>query len=55
MSEYNKYTRTFTVLELADILRRAEVAHAQYEKTLGEKDQDWPDFYAIFILLEKSE
>lgn len=31
-----------TVQELADLLRKAEAAHADYEKILGQRDDDWP-------------
>jgi hypothetical protein len=37
--------------ELARLLREAEQAHAAYEKELGSRDQDWPGWYADFILL----
>ena len=36
--------------ELARLLREAEIAHAQYERTLGERDEGWPDWYARFII-----
>jgi hypothetical protein len=35
---------------LAQSLRNAEKAHAEYEKTLGHRDENWPEFYARFIL-----
>lgn len=45
-----------TVQELADLLREAEAAHADYEKTLGHRDDDWPTWYAQYVLeaLEKT-
>lgn len=36
--------------ELARLLREAEIAHAQYEQTLGKRDEAWPDWYAQFII-----
>jgi hypothetical protein len=35
---------------LAQLLREAEKAHAQYESTLGHRDEDWPTWYAEFII-----
>ncbi len=34
---------------LAVLLREAERAHGEYEKTLGRRDDDWPDWYAAYI------
>jgi hypothetical protein len=31
-------------------LREAEKAHAEYEATLGHRDEDWPAWYAQFLL-----
>ena len=36
--------------ELARLLREAQDAHAAYEKELGERDADWPSWYAQYIL-----
>lgn len=41
---------TLTADELARLLREAEQAHAAYEKQLGERDEDWPTWYATWIL-----
>lgn len=41
---------TLTVEELARLLREAEQAHADYERTLGHRDENWPDWYAQFVL-----
>ena len=44
--------------ELAELLREAEKAHGEYERTLGERDEDWPTWYAGWILdrlAERSE
>lgn len=39
-----------TVDELAELLREAESAHGEFEKTLGHRDDDWPRWYATYIL-----
>ncbi len=36
--------------ELARLLREAEEAHAAYEKELGGRDENWPGWYADYIL-----
>jgi len=38
---------------LAEALRRAEAAHAEHEKRTGEKDANWPDWYAHYIVGEQ--
>ena len=35
---------------IAELLREAEVAHAEYEKELGKRDLNWPEWYAEFIV-----
>ena len=39
-----------TTQELARLLREAAQAHHDYEQQLGERDEDWPTWYAEFIL-----
>ena len=41
--------------ELARLLREAQDAHSEYEKELGRRDQDWPSWYADFILARLGE
>jgi hypothetical protein len=36
--------------ELARLLREAEQAHAEYERGLGRRDEDWATWYAGWIL-----
>jgi hypothetical protein len=36
--------------ELAELLREAEKAHGEYERSTGERDENWPDWYAGYIL-----
>jgi catechol 2,3-dioxygenase-like lactoylglutathione lyase family enzyme len=40
--------------ELAGALRRAEAAHGEYEKQLGQRDADWPNWYAEYIVREQA-
>lgn len=42
--------RMITKDELAALLREAEKAHAEYEKMLGGRDDDWPAWYADFVV-----
>lgn len=35
---------------LAALLREAEKAHGSYERTLGHRDDDWPNWYAAYIV-----
>ncbi len=39
-----------TVDELAALLRKAESAHADFEKANGRKDDDWSTWYARYLL-----
>jgi hypothetical protein len=36
--------------KLAGLLREAEQAHGEYERELGRRDEDWPGWYADYIL-----
>jgi len=45
------YTST---AELAAALRRAEAAHGEYEKGLGQRDADWPSWYADYMIREQA-
>ena len=41
--------------DLAQALRRAEAAHGEHEKrTGGQRDENWPDWYAEYMLREQS-
>lgn len=44
-----------TAERLAQLLREAEAAHAEYETGLGQRDEDWPAWYAAFILQKLQE
>ncbi len=43
-------TGQLTKDELARLLREAEHAHAEYEKELGRRDEDWASWYAGWIV-----
>ena len=40
--------------ELADALRRAEAAHGEHEKRTGQRDADWPNWYAAYMVAEQA-
>jgi catechol 2,3-dioxygenase-like lactoylglutathione lyase family enzyme len=40
--------------DLASALRRAEAAHGQHEKRTGQRDANWPDWYAEYMAAEQS-
>jgi hypothetical protein len=39
-----------SVEELAELLRETERAHGEYERELVQRDEDWPTWYARYIL-----
>jgi predicted enzyme related to lactoylglutathione lyase len=43
-----------SVGDLAQALRRAEAAHGQHEARTGQRDQNWPDWYAEYMVREQS-
>jgi hypothetical protein len=40
--------------DLASALRRAEAAHGQHEKRIGQRDANWPDWYAAYMVAEQA-
>ena len=40
--------------DLASALRRAEAAHGQHEKRTGQRDENWPDWYAEYMVREQN-
>ena len=42
--------RVVTQEQLEQLLREAEVAHAAYERELGHADDNWPAWYAAWIV-----
>jgi catechol 2,3-dioxygenase-like lactoylglutathione lyase family enzyme len=48
-------TATFTSsTDLAAALRRAEAAHGEHEKRIGRHDAEWADWYAEYIVRERT-
>lgn len=48
-------TTTFaSTTDLASALRRAEAAHGEHEKRTGQRDANWPDWYAAYMVAEQS-
>lgn len=46
---------TFTSsAELIGALRRAEAAHGEHEKRTGQRDAEWPDWYARYMIAEQA-
>ena len=43
-----------SVSDLASALRRAEAAHGQHEKRIGQRDANWPDWYAEYMVREQN-
>ena len=43
-----------SVGDLAGALRRAAAAHGEHEKRTGERDEDWPDWYAAYMVAEQA-
>jgi catechol 2,3-dioxygenase-like lactoylglutathione lyase family enzyme len=38
--------------DLASALKRAEAAHGEHEKRTGERDENWPEWYAAYMVAE---
>jgi catechol 2,3-dioxygenase-like lactoylglutathione lyase family enzyme len=48
-------TTTFaSANDLASALRRAETAHGEHEKRTGQRDANWPDWYAAYMVAEQT-
>jgi hypothetical protein len=43
-----------SVEDLASALRRAEAAHGEHEKRTGSRDENWPAWYAEYMVREQS-
>jgi catechol 2,3-dioxygenase-like lactoylglutathione lyase family enzyme len=39
--------------DLASAFRRAEAAHGEHEKRTGQRDADWPSWYAAYMVAEQ--
>jgi len=40
--------------DLASALRRAEAAHGEHEKRTGQRDAEWADWYAAYLVAEQA-
>jgi len=40
--------------DLAAALRRAEAAHGEHERRTGQRDENWPDWYAAYMAAERA-
>ena len=40
--------------DLASAFRRAEAAHGEHEKRTGQRDENWPDWYAEYMAAEQA-
>jgi catechol 2,3-dioxygenase-like lactoylglutathione lyase family enzyme len=48
-------TTTFaSANDLASALRRADAAHGLHEKRTGQRDENWPDWYAAYMVAEQA-
>ena len=43
-----------TASDLANAMRRAEAAHGEHEKRTGERDENWPEWYAAYMIAEQA-
>jgi predicted enzyme related to lactoylglutathione lyase len=43
-----------SVRDLASALRRAETAHGEHERRTGVRDEDWPEWYAEYMISEQA-
>jgi catechol 2,3-dioxygenase-like lactoylglutathione lyase family enzyme len=43
-----------SVSDLSSALRRAEAAHGEHEKRTGQRDTNWPDWYATYMAAEQT-
>jgi catechol 2,3-dioxygenase-like lactoylglutathione lyase family enzyme len=47
-------TKFNSATELASALKRAEAAHGEHEKRTGQRDENWPAWYAQYIVSEQA-
>ncbi len=48
-------TTTFaSATDLASAMRRAEAAHGEHEKRTGQRDENWPAWYAEYMIAEQA-
>jgi catechol 2,3-dioxygenase-like lactoylglutathione lyase family enzyme len=47
-------TAYVSVNDLSNALQRAAMAHGEHEKRTGEYDENWPDWYAAYMVAEQA-
>jgi catechol 2,3-dioxygenase-like lactoylglutathione lyase family enzyme len=51
----DSHATTFaSAADLASAFRRAEAAHGEHEKRTGERDAEWPTWYAAYMVAEQA-
>jgi catechol 2,3-dioxygenase-like lactoylglutathione lyase family enzyme len=51
----DKAETTFSsTADLSSALRRAEAAHGEHEKRTGQRDANWPDWYAAYMVAQQA-
>jgi catechol 2,3-dioxygenase-like lactoylglutathione lyase family enzyme len=40
---------------LAEALRQAAAAHGEHEKAIGQRDENWPDWYALYLVRTQAD
>ncbi len=48
-------TTSKSATALSAALRRTEAAHGEHEKRTGQKDANWPEWYAQYIVSEQAK
>ena len=43
-----------SVADVVDALKRAAIAHGEHEKRIGAADANWPDWYAAYMVAERT-
>jgi catechol 2,3-dioxygenase-like lactoylglutathione lyase family enzyme len=43
-----------SAMDLASALMRAEAAHGEHEKRTGQRDENWPEWYAAYMVAEQA-
>ena len=54
VSEIPLVTSFGSASDLASAMRRAEAAHGEHEKRLGQRDANWSDWYADYMAAEQA-
>jgi hypothetical protein len=43
-----------SVSDLKEALKRASEAHGEHEQRIGKADENWPDWYALYMVRERA-